>query len=117
MQELQEVRVAKQTETTEIDGRLREGYELRLADTLVKQRELYESQMQLDREKTQNIYENKMRDLQRLLEQSSSDSSSKMEEMRAHKSRIEGLNSKISELESQVRDVFLFVQNSLGLGC
>ncbi|XP_040074321.2 lamin Dm0-like [Ixodes scapularis] len=99
--ELQEVRVAKQTETTEIDGRLREGYELRLADTLVKQRELYESQMQLDREKTQNIYENKMRDLQRLLEQSSSDSSSKMEEMRAYKSRIEGLNSKISELESQ----------------
>ncbi|XP_040067637.1 lamin Dm0-like, partial [Ixodes scapularis] len=99
--ELQEVRVAKQTETTEIDGRLREGYELRLAGTLMKLRELYESQMQLDREKTQNIYENKMRDLQRLLELSSSDSSSKMEEMRAYKSRLEGLNSKISGLEWQ----------------
>ncbi|XP_040066427.1 lamin Dm0-like [Ixodes scapularis] len=100
-EKLQEVRVVKQTEVTEIDGRLKEGYELRLADTLMKLREQYESQMQLNREETQNIYENKMRDLQSLLEQSSSDSSSKVEEMRAYKSRLEGLNSKISELESQ----------------
>ncbi|XP_040066574.1 lamin Dm0-like [Ixodes scapularis] len=99
--QFQEVRVVKQTEVTEIDGRLKEGYELRLADTLMKLREQYESQMQLNREETQTIHENKMRDLQSLLEQSSSDSSSKMEEMRAYKSRLEGLNSKISELESQ----------------
>ncbi|XP_040078853.1 lamin Dm0-like [Ixodes scapularis] len=99
--ELQEVRVAKQTEITEIDGWLKEGYELRLADTLMTLREQYESQMQLDRQKTQDIYKNKMRDLQRLLDQSSSDSSSKMEEMRAYMSRLEGLNSKISGLEWQ----------------
>ncbi|EEC00876.1 lamin, putative [Ixodes scapularis] len=99
--ELQEVRVVKQTEITEIDGRLKERYEQRLADTLIELREQYESQMQLNREEMQDIYENKMRDLQSLLEQRSSDSSTKMEEMRAYKSRLEGLNSKISELESQ----------------
>uniref|UniRef100_V5IF43 Putative lamin n=1 Tax=Ixodes ricinus TaxID=34613 RepID=V5IF43_IXORI len=99
--ELQEVRVVKQTEITEIDGRLKERYEQRLADTLMELREQYESQMQLNREEMQDIYENKMRDLQSLLEQRSTDSSTKMEEMRAYKSRLEGLNSKISELESQ----------------
>ncbi|KAG0412383.1 hypothetical protein HPB47_010487 [Ixodes persulcatus] len=102
--ELQEVRVVKQTEITEIDGRLKERYEQRLADTLMELREQYESQMQLNREEMQDIYENKMRDLQSLLEQRSTDSSSKMEEMRAYKSRLEGLNSKISELESQERE-------------
>ncbi|KAG0443485.1 hypothetical protein HPB47_014866 [Ixodes persulcatus] len=103
--ELQEVRVVKQTEITEIDGRLKERYEQRLADTLMELREQYESQMQLNREEMQDIYENKMRDLQSLLEQRSTDSSSKMEEMRAYKSRLEGLNSKISELESQHADM------------
>ncbi|CAN8004925.1 unnamed protein product [Ixodes hexagonus] len=99
--ELQEVRVVKQTEITEIDGRLKERYEQRLADTLRELREQYESQMQLNREEMEDIYETKMRNLQDLLEQRSTDSSSKMEEMRSYKNRLEGLNSKISELESQ----------------
>ncbi|KAG0436210.1 hypothetical protein HPB47_018078, partial [Ixodes persulcatus] len=39
LKELQEVRVVKQTEITEIDGRLKERYEQRLADTLMELRE------------------------------------------------------------------------------
>ncbi|CAN8028957.1 unnamed protein product, partial [Ixodes persulcatus] len=99
--ELQEVHVVKQTEITDINGRLKECYEQRLADTLMELREQYESRIQLNRVEMQDIYENKMQDLHSLLKQHSTDSSSKMEEMRAYKSRLEELNSNISELKSQ----------------
>ncbi|KAK8764426.1 lamin Dm0-like [Amblyomma americanum] len=98
--ELEEVRVVKQTEITEIDGRLKENYERKLADTLQELREQYESQMRLNREEMQSIYETKMHDLQDLLDRRSSDSSVTLDELHTYKTRLEGVNSRIAELES-----------------
>ncbi|XP_065309299.1 lamin Dm0-like [Dermacentor albipictus] len=98
--ELEEVRIVKQTEITEIDGRLKENYERKLADTLQELREQYESQMRLNREEMQSIYETKMHDLQELLDRRSSDSSVTRDELHTYKTRLEGVNSRISELES-----------------
>ncbi|XP_077552494.1 lamin [Haemaphysalis longicornis] len=99
--ELEEVRVVKQTEITEIDGRLKENYERKMADTLRELREQYETEMRINREEMQSIYEDKMRNLQEMLDRRSSDSSVTQEELRSYRTRLEGLNSRCSELESQ----------------
>lgn len=99
--ELQELRIVKQTEITEIDSRLKDRYDQKLEDTLRELREQYETQMQLNRQEIEEIYENKLRDLQELLDQRSSASSSAREELLSYKSRVEGLNSRLGELESQ----------------
>ncbi|KAH7966854.1 hypothetical protein HPB49_019888 [Dermacentor silvarum] len=71
-----------------------------LSQTLRELREQYESQMRLNREEMQSIYETKMHDLQELLDRRSSDSSVTRDELHTYKTRLEGVNSRISELES-----------------
>ncbi|XP_064474342.1 lamin Dm0-like [Ornithodoros turicata] len=99
--ELQDVRIVKQTEITEIDSRLKDRYEQKLEDTLRELREQYETQMQLNRQEMEDLYEVKLHDLQTLLEQRSADSSSTRDELLSYKSRMEGLNARVGELESQ----------------
>ncbi|XP_075732931.1 lamin Dm0 [Rhipicephalus microplus] len=98
--ELEEMHVVKQTEITEIDGRLQENFQRKLADTLQELHEQYESQMQLNREKMQSIYETNMRDPQKRLDRRSSDSPIPRDELHTYKTCLDDVKSRIAELES-----------------
>jgi lamin B len=100
-QELTETRSRRQVEISEIDGRLSEQYEAKLQQSLQELREQYEGQMRGNREEIEALYENKIKNLQQAANRNSNSANSAVEELRMTRSRIDGLTSRISELEGQ----------------
>lgn len=99
-QELSESRSRRQVEISEIDGRLTEQYEAKLQQSLHELREQYEGQMRGNREEIEGLYENKIKGLQAQISRGSSASSAIHEELRLARTRAEGLNQKITDLEN-----------------
>lgn len=99
-QELTETRTRRQVEISEIDGRLAEQYEAKLQQSLQELRDQYEAQMRANREEIELLYENKIKNLASHAQRNSGAASMAVEELRQTRSRIEGLNSRISELEA-----------------
>ncbi|XP_020289513.1 lamin-C-like isoform X2 [Pseudomyrmex gracilis] len=101
-QELTETRTRRQVEISEIDGRLAEQYEAKLQQSLQELRDQYEAQMRVNREEIELLYENKIKNLTSHAQRNSGAATMAVEELRQTRSRIEGLNSRISELEATV---------------
>lgn len=99
-QEINETRSRRQVEISEIDGRLCEQYEAKLQQSLQELREQYEGQMRGNRDEIEMLYENKIKNLQSAANRNSAAASSAIEELRATRTRIDGLNARISDLES-----------------
>ena len=99
-QELSESRSRRQVEISEIDGRLTEQYEAKLQLSLQELRDQYEAQMRNNRDEIEGLYENKIKGLQAQISRGSTASSAIHEELRISRSRADGLNGKISDLEA-----------------
>lgn len=99
-QEINETRSRRQVEISEIDGRLCEQYEAKLAQSLQELREQYEGQMRANREEIEMLYENKIKNLQSAANRNSNAAASAIEELRTTRTRIDALNSRIDDLES-----------------
>ena len=99
-QELTETRTRRQVEISEIDGRLAEQYEAKLQQSLQELRDQYEGQMRANREEIELLYENKIKNLASHAQRNSGAASMAVEELRQTRNRIEGLNTRISELEA-----------------
>jgi lamin B len=114
-QELSESRSRRQVEISEIDGRLTEQYEAKLQQSLQELREQYEGQMRGNREEIEGLYENKIKGLQAQLGRGNSASSAIQEELRIVRSRSDGLNAKISDLEASNSALTLRIREMEGL--
>lgn len=99
-QEISETRSKRQVEISEIDGRLTKQYEAKLHSSLQELRDQYEAQMRANREEIELLYDNKFKNLASHAQRNSGAATAAVEELRQTRSRIEGLNSRISELET-----------------
>lgn len=115
-QELTETRTRRQVDISEIDGRLSEQYEAKLQQSLQELRDQYEGQMRANRDEIETLYDAKMKNLQNASTRNAKAASSASEELRISRSRHDGLNAKIGELESiasalnaRIRDLELLV--------
>lgn len=99
-QELSESRSRRQVEISEIDGRLTEQYEAKLQQSLQELRDQYEAQMRNNREEIEVMYDNKIKGLQAQIARGHSASSAIHEELRLARSRADGLNGKLSDMEA-----------------
>jgi lamin B len=120
-QELSESRSRRQVEISEIDGRLTEQYEAKLQQSLHELRDQYEAQMRGNREEIEGLYENKIKGLQSQINRSSTTSSAIHEELRLARTRSDGLNGKISDLEAnnaaltlRLREMEVTMENERG---
>ncbi|XP_043260051.1 lamin Dm0-like isoform X1 [Colletes gigas] len=111
-QELTETRTKRQMEISEIDGRLAEQYEAKLQQSLQELRDQYEGQMRANREEIELLYESKIKNLTSHAQRTSGAASLAVEELRQTRTRVDGLNQKINELEasnnalnSRIRDL------------
>lgn len=118
VQEVNETRSRRQVDITEIDGRLSEQYEMKLQQSLQELRDQYESQMLANRKDIEALYETKIRNLQDTANRSASHASGMSEELRITRSKVDGLNLRINELESQnaslsarIRDLEQMIDN------
>lgn len=100
-QELSETRTRRQVEISEIDGQLSQQYEAKLQQSLQELRDQYEGQMRANRAEIEGLYEGKLKALQSLVANNTKNQSSVNEELRITRSRIDSLNARIGELESQ----------------
>ncbi|XP_055857814.1 lamin-C [Episyrphus balteatus] len=100
-QELTETRSRRQVEISEIDGRLSQQYEAKLQQSLQELRDQYEQQMQANRNDIILLYDNKAKNLQSAATRNANAASQMSEELRISRTKIDSLNSRIGELESQ----------------
>ncbi|XP_033331319.2 lamin Dm0 isoform X1 [Megalopta genalis] len=117
-QELTESRSKRQIEISEIDGRLAEQYEAKFQQSLQELRDQYEGQMKVNREEIELLYENKFKNLSAHALRNSGAASLAVEELRQTRTKIEGLNQKINELEAtntalnaRIRDIETLREN------
>uniref|UniRef100_A0A1B0A5V1 LTD domain-containing protein n=1 Tax=Glossina pallidipes TaxID=7398 RepID=A0A1B0A5V1_GLOPL len=100
MQEINETRSRRQVEISEIDGRLSEQYEAKLQRSLQELRDQYEAQMRANRDEIELLYEQKIKNLQSAAVRNTNAAANALDELRSTRTRIEGLNTRIEELES-----------------
>ncbi|KAH8410322.1 hypothetical protein KR009_011891 [Drosophila setifemur] len=98
-QEINESRRIRQTEYSEIDGRLSSEYDAKLKQSLQELRAQYEEQMRINRDDIESLYEDKIRRMQEAAARTSNTTHKSIEELRSTRVRIDGLNGKINELE------------------
>ncbi|XP_016963990.1 lamin Dm0 [Drosophila biarmipes] len=98
-QEINESRRIRQTEYSEIDGRLSSEYDAKLKQSLQELRAQYEEQMRINRDDIESLYEDKIRRLQEAAARTSNSTHKSIEELRSTRVRIDGLNAKINDLE------------------
>lgn len=110
-QELTETRSRRQVEISEIDGRLSEQYEAKLQQSLQELRDQYENQMRANRDEIELLFDAKFKNMQNASQRTNSMASSAIEELRLIKSRNESMSARISELESQNRDLKNLLDN------
>lgn len=100
VQELTETRSRRQVEISEIDGRLSKEYEAKLQQSLQELRNQYESQMRVNREEIELLYDNEIKNLQAAANRASNSTAHATEEIRIMRTKIDGLNGKIQDLEA-----------------
>lgn len=110
-QELTETRSRRQVEISEIDGRLSEQYEAKLQQSLQELRDQYENQMRANRDEIELLFDAKFKNMQNASQRTNQMASSAIEELRLVKSRNESLSARITELESQNRDLKNLLDN------
>ncbi|KAH8240837.1 hypothetical protein KR026_005978 [Drosophila bipectinata] len=98
-QEINESRRIRQTEYSEIDGRLSSEYDAKLKQSLQELRAQYEEQMRINRDDIESLYEDKIRRLQEAANRTHNSTHKSIEELRSTRVRIDGLNAKINDLE------------------
>lgn len=97
--ELNETRSRRQVDISEIDGRLAEQYEAKLQQSLQELREQYEGQMRANRDEIESLFDQKIKNVQNAAQRDRQALSSLSEELRLSRSRSDGVNARISELE------------------
>jgi len=101
-QQLTEVRTKRtKVDISEIDGRLAEQYEAKLQDALQDIRDQHEAQMANNRAEIEALYESKIKSLQSAANRNSGAASAALDELRSVRTRIDSLNTKINDLETQ----------------
>lgn len=98
--ELTETRSRRQIEISEIDGRLSKQYEAKLQQSLQELRDQYETQMRANREEIELLYDNEIKNLQAAANRAANSSAHASEEVRLMRTKIDGLNAKIQDLEN-----------------
>ncbi|XP_011184533.2 lamin-C isoform X2 [Zeugodacus cucurbitae] len=98
--ELTETRSRRQIEISEIDGRLSKQYEAKLQQSLQELRDQYEAQMRANREEIELLYDNEIKNLQAAANRAANASAHATEEVRLMRTKIDGLNAKIQDLEN-----------------
>ncbi|XP_005189553.1 lamin-C isoform X1 [Musca domestica] len=99
VRELTETRSRRQIEISELDGRLSKEYEAKLQQSLQELRDQYESQMRANREEIELLYDNEIKNLQAAANRANNASAHVHEELRMMRTKIDGLNNKIKDLE------------------
>merc|ERR1719322_173929 len=99
-QQLNETRVKKQMEISEIDSRLTDAYEQKLQQSLNELRETYDKQLSENREEFSRVYDDKLNKLQARLDDEKTNNAGMNQEVREFQTKISGLTSRNVELES-----------------
>merc|ERR1719412_746449 len=99
-QQLNETKVKKQIEISEIDGRLSDEYEAKLQQSLAELRETYEKQLSENREEFGRVYDDKLNKLQSRFDEERTNVAGMNQEMRELQTKISGLTSRNVELEA-----------------
>lgn len=97
--ELNETRTRRQVDISEIDGRLAEQYEAKLQQSLQELREQYEGQMRANRDEIESLFDTKIKNVQNAAQRDKQALAASLEELRVQRSRTDGINARISELE------------------
>lgn len=98
-QQLEEVKIRRHIELTEMDGKLKEEYESRLQKALHELRAVYENQMKQNRMDFKNLYEEKVNKLQSLLSTERGLAVSRQTDLEESRNRLKVLVDKVSEME------------------
>nr|XP_042907145.1 lamin Dm0 isoform X1 [Parasteatoda tepidariorum] len=98
--EISETKHLKETAILELNSKLTESYEQKLADSLKELREQYETQLHINRDEIEALYESKIADLQKKLDRYTESSTSYRDELRTYKTKVDSLNSKNANLEA-----------------
>ncbi|TDG42266.1 hypothetical protein AWZ03_011325 [Drosophila navojoa] len=99
-QELTETRSRRQIEINELDGRLSREYEDKLQQSLQELRDQYESQMRANREEIELLYDTEIQNLKAAANRAAQGSLHASEEVRMMRTKIDGLNNKLQDLEN-----------------
>jgi len=99
-QQLNETRVKKQMEISEIDGRLSEAYDAKLQQSLSELRETYDKQLSENRDEFGRVYEDKLNKVQTRLDEERTNNAGMNQEIREFQTKISGLTSRNVELEA-----------------
>lgn len=114
-QELNDTRKRSIIEISEIDGRLAEQYEAKLQKSLRELRDQYEVQMQANRGEVDALFEAKIKNFQGEAQRASQSAAAAIEELRATRTQVSGLNERIAELEGQASNHLARVRDLEGL--
>jgi len=99
-QQLNETRIKKQLEISEIDSRLTDAYETKLQQSLNELRDTYDKQLTDNREEFGRVYEDKLNKLQTRFDESKTNNAGMSQEIRELQTKISGLTSRNVELEA-----------------
>lgn len=99
VRELNETRSRRQVDISEIDGRLAEQYEAKLQQSLQELREQYEGQMRSNRDEIESLFDQKIKNVQNAAQRDKQALTAALDEVRLTRSRIDGINARIGELE------------------
>jgi len=98
-QRLNETRVRKQMEISEIDGRLTEKYETKMQQSLAELRETYDKQTKENQDEFSKVYDDKIKNLQLALDKEKVNKAGREQEVREMITKVSALTSRNVELE------------------
>jgi len=99
-QQLNETRVRKQIEISEIDGQLQDQYEERLKGSLQELRDAYEVQMAENKVGFTAVYDKKIADLNAKVGEERAAASAALQETKEMRTKVEGMTTRVRELEA-----------------
>jgi len=99
-QQLNETRVRKKIEIEEVDSVAQARYDEKLAEALKELRDTYEAQISENKKEFNSVYDKRMEDLKLKLAAERGSASSAVQELKEMQTKVEGLTSRNSELES-----------------
>jgi len=99
-QQLNETRVRKQIEIEEVDSRVTQNYEEKLAASLKELRDTYESKMAENKTEFGALYDRKIHELSSKLGAERGAAASAIQEMKEMQTKVDGMTSRVSEMES-----------------
>mgnify|MGYP003573967281 CR=1 FL=1 len=100
-QELNESRMRQDITLEEVDGRLQNEYESKLADALHAMRDENDEQIRLTREETEMIFNGKLEELRAMSDKHDGAREAALRELKTLRTRCDDLSSQVSRLGSQ----------------